>query len=302
MKTPHTISRLHVMQQMVFEMAQGNFHTRIPLCPENDELKAVEVLVNMLAEELQASVSLAAYARRNQLYAFPAQSTLLFDHSLSILDGTPELEAAVEQAFGPVLGQNLAVFLVPDSVKKLTDAMQAASTTPQILHLDFTATEHLAVTVTCSLSRLKLMQYFVLNVEAPATTADNSTATTAQENQFSPAYYRLIQAVKEYVLSNLSEPLPHLAHLAPLFGTNEHKLKAGFKHCFHTSVYQFYHEERLKRSYTMVQQTILPLNAVAEGNGFKTYQNFCRAFKKRFGISASEVRKHEPLKILPAKL
>lgn len=302
METLHLKSRLQLMQHMVFEMAQGNFRTRIPLLVENDELKAVEVLVNMLAEELHAQVSLAAYRKGNQLFAFPPQSTLLLDNSLVIIDCTPELVVAVESFLGNLIGQELSVFLIPESDVKLRSAIHLATEYPQVLHLDCKGKDDLVLSVTCSLSKLKMMNFFVLNLAAPRSLQAVRSIRSMQADSFSAAYYRLMMAVQHYVLSHLAAPLPALPTLATLFGTNEHKLKAGFKHCFGTGVYQFYHEERLKRSFTMVQLTVLPLQEVAQANGFKTYQNFCRAFKNRFGTSASDLRRQDPLHLLSSKL
>lgn len=302
METPHTKSRLQVVQKMVVEMAQGNFHTRIPLIAPNDELKAVEVLVNMLAEELHSSVSLAATRRGNAIYSFPKQSTLILDDTLLIVDCTQELQVAVEELIGTLLGQELTIFLLPESAAKITQAVQAAHAIPQLLSLEFNIKGDLVVTVPCSLSRLKVLPYYVLNFEAPAAATDLVSVTDTQVVPFSAAYYRLLDDVQEYVLSHLYEPLPTLPALAALFATNQHKLKVGFKHCFGTGVYQFYHEERLKRSYEMVQLTVLPLQTIAERNGFKTYRNFCRAFKNRFGTSASEVRRQDPLNVLSSKI
>lgn len=282
-------TRLDHLQQMIFEMAQGNFTSRISLVAANDDLKALEVVVNMLAEELQSSVSLTAYTRRNHGFSNRVQSTLLLDDSLSIVDCTPEIPTSLGEVRTAVVGQNAADYLTATAVERLTHAVQVRTATPQVLHLDFRTTDDSAVPVACRLARLKVAPYFVLHLEAPAVALEVGPA--APVAPFSPAYFRLIRAVYDYVLAHLAQPLPHLRTLARLFGTNEHKLKAGFKHCFDTSVYQFYHEERLKRSFTMVQQTLLPLHLVAEGNGFRTYPNFCRAFKKRFGISASDLRR-----------
>jgi transcriptional regulator GlxA family with amidase domain len=87
----------------------------------------------------------------------------------------------------------------------------------------------------------------------------------------------------------LEEPLPSLKELSKLFGTNEYKLKDGFRHFFKTSIYKFYTVERLKRAYLMIQQTTIPLKNIAIMNGFTDYPNFSKSFKKQFGISPNEI-------------
>lgn len=99
----------------------------------------------------------------------------------------------------------------------------------------------------------------------------------------------LIQKVYDYILAHLEEPLPSLKELSKHFGTNEYKLKDGFRHFFKTSIYKFYTVERLKRAYLMIQQSTIPLKNIATMNGFTDYPNFSKSFKKQFGISPNEV-------------
>ena len=59
MDKPHNHSRIVTIHQMLFEMARGNFNSRIPLITnndENDELETLIVLINMVAEEMKESI------------------------------------------------------------------------------------------------------------------------------------------------------------------------------------------------------------------------------------------------------
>ena len=103
----------------------------------------------------------------------------------------------------------------------------------------------------------------------------------------------LIQKLYDYILSHLEEPLPSLKVLSSEFGTNEHKLKDGFRHFFKTSIYQFYNDERLKRAYFMIEHTTIPLKNISVMNGFNDYPNFSKSFKKRFGFSPYEIKRNE---------
>ncbi|HEX8014403.1 MAG TPA: AraC family transcriptional regulator, partial [Flavobacterium sp.] len=87
----------------------------------------------------------------------------------------------------------------------------------------------------------------------------------------------------------LTEPLPSIKELARQFGTNDFKLKDGFRHFFHTSIYKFYTEQRLKRAYLMIEQTDIPLKNISFMNGFNSYPNFSKSFKKQFGFSPKEL-------------
>ena len=50
MNRPHNQERIVTMHQMLFEMARGNFNSRIPLSLFDDELETLVVLINMVAE------------------------------------------------------------------------------------------------------------------------------------------------------------------------------------------------------------------------------------------------------------
>ena len=88
---------------------------------------------------------------------------------------------------------------------------------------------------------------------------------------------QLIQHVYDYILDNLDSPLPSSKELSRIFGTNDYKLKYGFKHLFKTSIYQFYTNERLKRAHLLIQQTTIPLKSIASMNGIYHLSQFFKS-------------------------
>ncbi|PKP29054.1 MAG: hypothetical protein CVU01_01940 [Bacteroidetes bacterium HGW-Bacteroidetes-18] len=102
---------------------------------------------------------------------------------------------------------------------------------------------------------------------------------------------QLMQKVYDYILDNLDKPLPTLKELSRIFGTNEYKLKYGFKYLFKTSIYQFYNIKRLKKAHLLIQQTTIQLKEIALMFGFTTYPNFSKAFKKLFGYSPNDIKR-----------
>lgn len=102
----------------------------------------------------------------------------------------------------------------------------------------------------------------------------------------------IVKNVQNYILNHLEEPLPSTKELSEMFGTNEFTLKESFRNFLKTSVYQFYNDERLKKSQTLIQQTDIPLKQIAFLCGFSNYNNFFKAFKKKYTISPSEVKRN----------
>jgi AraC-like DNA-binding protein len=101
----------------------------------------------------------------------------------------------------------------------------------------------------------------------------------------------VIAQVHAYILEHLDAPLPSLKSLALLFGSEEHKIRHGFREHYHTSVYQFYQDERLKKAYLLILQTDLPLKEIAFQCGFGVYLNFYKAFRKKYGFSPRELKR-----------
>ena len=101
----------------------------------------------------------------------------------------------------------------------------------------------------------------------------------------------IIQKVQEYILNHLEEPLPSTNELSRIFGTNEFTLKENFRDVLNTSIYQFYNDERLKRAHYLIEQTNVPLKEIAFICGFNDYNNFSKAFKKKFNYSPSDINR-----------
>lgn len=102
---------------------------------------------------------------------------------------------------------------------------------------------------------------------------------------------RIIEKVHTYILEHLDTPLPSLKTLALQFGSEEHRIRNGFREHYQTSVYQFYQDERLKKAFLLISQTDLPLKEIAFQCGFEMYLNFYKAFRKKYGFSPSEMER-----------
>ena len=100
----------------------------------------------------------------------------------------------------------------------------------------------------------------------------------------------MIRDVHDMILNNLDRDLPQLKDLALQMGTNEYKLKYGFKQLYGTTVFRFLTHERLRKTKTLIQHSDLSLKEIAHMTGFKSAAHFSRAFKDKYGLSPSELR------------
>jgi len=294
MERPQNKERIVMMYQMLFEMARGNFNSRIPLSSNDDELETLVVLINMVAEEMKESIFYSGYVHTHGTHEFMTQSTFLLDENLHLISFTPEVTCFLGFEAIELLHTPLSNLIHKNSLEKIEKLLKEGITQPTIMTLDFTTKNNLLISVTCSIGKLIHRSEIVLNLVTPVRQDAYNPMTYENEKHIKAKKFDalLIQKLYDYILAHLEEPLPSLKELSRQFGTNEHKLKDGFRHFFKTSIYQFYNDERLKRAYFMIEHTAIPLKNISIMNGFNNYPNFSKSFKKRFGFSPYELKRN----------
>lgn len=297
MKKASNEERIVTIHQMLFEMARGNFNCRIPLISNDEELETLVVLINMVAEEMKESIFHVGYVNTHTTHQFIAQSTFVLDDSFLIKSFTPEVTSFLGYSESELIDLPLADIIATASFEQLQDALDVNSSLLTTFKLDFTPKKHLPISVPCNIRRLANRSEIILNLVIPVRQDSYSPLMVKNENEkhnkTRKADALLIQKLYDYILAHLEEPLPSLKMLSSEFGTNERKLKDGFRHFFKTSIYQFYNNERLKRAYYMIEHTTIPLKNISMMNGFNNYPNFSKSFKKQFGFSPYEMKRNE---------
>ncbi|GAA4390909.1 AraC family transcriptional regulator [Hymenobacter koreensis] len=104
----------------------------------------------------------------------------------------------------------------------------------------------------------------------------------------------LFYAIRDFLDCHYAEP-PSLLQLARQFGTNDFKLKKGFKQLFGTTVFGYVAERRLTVAQQLIALTEQPLQEVAESVGFTNPAHFATAFKRKFGVAPSQMRRSRHL-------
>lgn len=285
--------RMKLVKTMLFEMAAGNFSFRISRSEADDELEGLCVLVNMLAEELRSAVFHAGYINPRQEYQFFVQCTVVLDRGLRVASFNPHTpsvlgiqnEGLPGSDFGSLLTDQSAVLWAAASAKLREDEHFH-----EHIALQFISEERLPSPSFCTVSRLLHSSKTVISWVTMAIAPDAVDGGNTTKGLFS-ADARRIQELYDYILAHLEEPLPTLQELSRIFGTNEVKLKEGFRHFFKTSIYQFYNDERLKRAKLLIEQTALSLKDIAYSCGFGGYPNFSKAFSKKFGVAPGSLRR-----------
>jgi AraC-like DNA-binding protein len=99
-----------------------------------------------------------------------------------------------------------------------------------------------------------------------------------------------IRDAKKIIDSDLYRYHP-IADIAAEAHVSRTLLKKGFKELFEMSVYQYWKELRLDKGRRLMEETDKPVKEISHLLGYRYANNFCYAFKKRFGKSPQDWRK-----------
>ena len=99
-----------------------------------------------------------------------------------------------------------------------------------------------------------------------------------------------VNHARNLVLERLKDPLS-MSSISLLCGLNEFKLTKYFKQVFGTTVFGLLQEERLKASRFLIKEGEKNISQIAYELGYAHPQHFQRAFKKRFGLTPTELLK-----------
>lgn len=285
--------RIKNIYEMLLEMAAGNFSFRIPRTGNDDELEVLTVLINWLAEEMKEGVFHLGYINPHAAYHYVVQSTYVLNSHSLIIDFSSDIPDLLGLESDKILGQYFEKILSPQSIpvwKTIKDKLKQEEFKYTTSPLIFVTSEKLDIPTFCSVLKLMTAGQIIVSLFKAAPVEQDIIIGQGNE-MHNHLDVQLIQSVYDYVLKYNGASFPTLKELARTFGTNENKLKIGFRHLFKTSIYQFYNNERLKRALHLIQHTKIPLKNIAFMIGFSTYPNFSRAFKIKFGYSPTHVER-----------
>ena len=110
---------------------------------------------------------------------------------------------------------------------------------------------------------------------------------TAAPNQ---AERERLEEARRILDEEYSDP-PSLLTLARRVGLNDFKLKRGFRTQFETTVFGYVRRVRMEKALAMLQIGALNVSEVATAAGYTCFGHFSIAFRKRFGIAPSDVKR-----------
>jgi AraC-like DNA-binding protein len=293
MENQKTQQRIRAIYQMLFEMATGNLTFRISKTDQNDEVDRLSEMLNKFSGEMHDIILRSGYVNPHYSYQNLVQTTFILDDQFIISSFNAHVPQKLYYKSEELFKVDFTKFIAPQSFSIWNEKRMEASLDDNYhstVQLIFITGNNKLLPSFCTISRLRYSDKIVINSittilqDLLSDASDSIKIATEKQSEVV-----VMQNLYDYILNHLEEPLPTLKELAVLFGTNEYKLKHGFREFFKTSIYNFYHEERLKRANMMILQTKIPLKEIAIMNGFNTYLNFYKAFRKRFKYAPSEI-------------
>lgn len=127
----------------------------------------------------------------------------------------------------------------------------------------------------------KVLELLALQLDRLAMLSD----TPRNENRQRDLFIAIQQHLDDTFLEDHS-----LKNIARNFGINDFSLKKGFKETIGTTVFDYLLSKRLAHSLQLLQATNQSISDIGSLVGYKYPNHFSTSFKKRYGVSPSELR------------
>jgi AraC family transcriptional regulator, transcriptional activator of the genes for pyochelin and ferripyochelin receptors len=100
-----------------------------------------------------------------------------------------------------------------------------------------------------------------------------------------------LHAIKQFIADRFPEWPPH-SLLCRKGGINDFKLKAGFKHLFKMTAYDYHMQLKFQEAKKLLLENKESIKAIAYQIGYDHHPSFTQEFKKQFGYTPSWFQKH----------
>ncbi|QLE01995.1 helix-turn-helix domain-containing protein [Galbibacter sp. BG1] len=312
MYTNNNNNRLEKIYLQLLELSKGNFSTLIERTEHKDDLEALAALVNMATEEIKDSFLHEGYVNFHDSYVLNTQILMVLNEDFCIEETNESGYLLLGFGYKNLIGKPFEHFISDESKEKwdlVKKAITSSSTTEESLQLSFLTKQGLELPAFCRV--IHFIEDTILKGKTIVTSFDmvqtqkyieEKTQRKIQSRLYFPKKQKrkqsvlqlndieIIRAVSEHIKNHLDQDLPSLKEMAHQFGTNEYKLKKGFKELNGMTVFQFLKEERLKKAHVIVEHSNKSFKEIAKMVGFKNSTHFSREFNIRFGYRPRALR------------
>lgn len=145
--------------------------------------------------------------------------------------------------------------------------------------------------ITCSfMGHLKQLFLLSKSIELLVLQADAWHQSIQKAERYKRDDVERIHYAREYLINNVEMP-PSLSELSRIVGMNEFKLKKQFKEEFNMTVFGYLADYRLGIARSFLEDGNKAVGDIAYELGYSSPQHFSAAFRKKFGVAPSELKK-----------
>lgn len=132
----------------------------------------------------------------------------------------------------------------------------------------------------------KVMEFLSLYMDTPNSgqEAENSCPFLKDAQEM-----KKITEARDVIIENMINP-PSLKFLAKQVGTNEYKLKVGFKSVYRNTVYGYLADYRMEEARKLLTVDNSRIKEVAAQVGYSNSSHFIAAYKRKYGITPKQHR------------
>ncbi|MEN8247333.1 MAG: AraC family transcriptional regulator [Bacteroidota bacterium] len=130
----------------------------------------------------------------------------------------------------------------------------------------------------------KVMEFLSLYMDAPKSVKEAENNCPYVMDAFE---MNKIKEARNIIIENMIDP-PSLKMLAKQVGTNEFKLKVGFKSVFHNTVYGFLTDYRMEVAQKLLTVDKLLIKEVSTHVGYSNPSHFIAAYKRKYGVTPKQ--------------
>lgn len=306
-------TRIDSLRALISRMIKADYNNRVARTEEDDSIESLVIQINWMSEEVQETLQTYQIHHSIEPRSRYTGMVILLDAHFKVLYANKEVtqqldipnESLLNSSFGSYLSKNSLerwrVFSKDFPVHLNFEALQ---------ELQFLTSTGLEKSYVCAITafRHSLFAHHLILITTCTTCIKRTllemssgkrklrSISKSDENPLRPLLIhprdvKLLQSVRAHLLKHLGEPLPTQRELASQFGTNETKLKEGFKAIYAITISQFIARERLKRAKLLLESVDMTFKQIAYAVGFKSYPSFSRAFKRTYGMSPMAYRK-----------
>ncbi|MGL2965905.1 helix-turn-helix domain-containing protein [Flavobacterium sp. XGLA_31] len=279
---------------MLFELATGNLSFRLAPQEHTDTVESLIAKLNAFASGFQNAFDQSGHVSPVYHYQNLVQFTIELDERDCVKSFSNAVPVLLNYLPEEVITFTLSELIHENSKERwnqIKDELKAEDSYETATQLLFRTKYNKVLPCFCSVAKHHYSTHMVISSVTTIlqdVLADGNNIQSIKPRKSDAA---IIQNICEYIKEHLEEPMPSTRQLALLFGTNELKIKRGFRQHYNTSLYQYYNDERLKKGHYLIQKTDFPLKEIAFMSGFNDYPTFSKAFKKKYSYSPSDVKR-----------